>query len=270
MRMLTFLLLFTSGLVWAQTYSEQAQVYESELKASLDQVSKEYEFDQEKFTQKHGKILDEHLQRLTSLYKKLCLFPGTKGCPTEREFQQTLAQYRIQKGVVQRKNEWRNEGPSSQGLRSQEDVEGNCTQGGQGCSELPEAERTVASEVSLTPEVTVISKEESTVNEDEKNPRNYRPDTCEWVEDLPKKIANGPGCGGSSRSRICTGYVICNQKVGGGKFIRMSTCRPEFCGPTRGDAINCTKDMRYFSERPYGEKKLFMTKKVKKVLSTEQ
>jgi hypothetical protein len=100
--------------------------------------------------------------------------------------------------------------------------------------------------------------------DDEKSPRNYKPDTCKWVSDLPRKIVNGPSCG-KTRSQICTGYVVCEQKEGGGKFIRMSTCGPDKCGDE--DAVRCTKDMGYFSIRPAGENKLFMTKKIKDVLS---
>lgn len=103
--------------------------------------------------------------------------------------------------------------------------------------------------------------------DDEKTPRNYKSDTCKWVSDLPRKVVNGPGCGGKSRSRICTGYVVCEQKSGGGKFIRMSTCSPEHCGATDADAVNCTKDQRYFSQKPAGESKLFMSPKLKKILS---
>lgn len=104
-------------------------------------------------------------------------------------------------------------------------------------------------------------------NDDEKTPRNYKADTCKWVSDLPRKVVNGPGCGGKSRSRICTGYVVCEQKQGGAKFIRMSTCSPEFCGANDSDAVSCTKDQRYFSQKPAGEAKLFMSPKLKKILS---
>ncbi|MFP5387279.1 MAG: hypothetical protein ACLGHN_14470 [Bacteriovoracia bacterium] len=112
-----------------------------------------------------------------------------------------------------------------------------------------------------------VEKPVTTDSDDEKNPRNFKSDTCKWVTDLPKKIVNGPGCSLNSRSRICTGYVICDQKSGGGKFIRMSTCRPDFCGNTQRDAINCTQDKRYFSEKPWGEEKMFMSPKLKEILS---
>jgi hypothetical protein len=112
------------------------------------------------------------------------------------------------------------------------------------------------------PESAVIDE-----NDDEKSPRNYDTSTCKWVSDLPRKIVNGPGCSKTSRSRICTGYVVCNQKEGHGKFIRMSSCRSEFCGNGDNNAVRCTKDQGYFSERPSGEGKLFMSQRLKKILS---
>jgi hypothetical protein len=118
---------------------------------------------------------------------------------------------------------------------------------------------------STTPEVEttpVVVEEE----DDEKSPRNYKAETCKWVSDLPRKIVNGPSCG-KTRSQICTGYVVCEQKVGGGKFIRMSTCGPGKCGATDADAVNCTKDQGYWSKKPASESKLFMSKKLKDILS---
>ncbi len=109
----------------------------------------------------------------------------------------------------------------------------------------------------------VVVEEES----DEKSPRNYKPETCKWVQDLPRKVVNGPGCGGKSRSRICTGYVVCEQKTGGAKFIRMSTCGADKCGGSDEDAVRCTKDMGYYSQKPASESKLFMSPKLKKILS---
>jgi hypothetical protein len=113
-------------------------------------------------------------------------------------------------------------------------------------------------------------KEEPEVAEesdDEKTPRNYKPETCRWVTDLPRKVVNGPGCGPKQRSKMCTGYVSCEQKQGGAKFIRMSTCSADKCGSSDEDAVRCTKDMGYYSMRPQGESKLFMTPSLKKVLS---
>lgn len=102
--------------------------------------------------------------------------------------------------------------------------------------------------------------------DDEKSPRNYKAETCKWVTDLPRKVVNGPSCG-KTRSNICTGYVICEQKEGGGKFIRMSTCGPKHCGSSDADAVACTKDQGYYSKKPASETKLFMSSKLKKILS---
>jgi hypothetical protein len=122
--------------------------------------------------------------------------------------------------------------------------------------------------LAFTPQIETrdVASEEPLENEDEKSPRNYKAETCEWVSDLPRKIVYGPACGRSA-NRICTGYVVCEQKVGGGKFVRMSTCGPENCGGTKQDAINCTKQQNYFSRRPMDEAKHFASPKLKKILS---
>lgn len=131
------------------------------------------------------------------------------------------------------------------------------------CKTLLEADK-----LAFTPkeETRTVASEEPLENEDEKSPRNYKAETCEWVSDLPRKIVYGPACGRSA-NRICTGYVVCEQKVGGGKFVRMSTCGPENCGGTKQDAINCTKQQNYFSRRPMDEAKHFASPKLKKILS---
>lgn len=123
-----------------------------------------------------------------------------------------------------------------------------------------------AKPVEVTPEVVpeVVVTDE---NIDEKTPSNYDAKTCYWVQDLPRKVVNGPGCGPKSRSKICTGYVNCKQKNGNARFIRMSTCGPDKCGSD--DAVSCTEDKKYFSRKPADESKLFMSNKVKKVISTE-
>lgn len=112
-------------------------------------------------------------------------------------------------------------------------------------------------------EVAVVQDEE---NEDEKSPRNYNAETCDWVTDLPRRIVHGPSCGRYNNS-ICTGYVVCDQKVGGGKFVRMSTCGPEYCGASKRDAVNCTKQGSYFSRKPADETREFVTPKLKKIFS---
>lgn len=124
--------------------------------------------------------------------------------------------------------------------------------------------------VTVTPDTDVIpdvTPDDVVVEgDDEKTPRNYKAETCKWVTDLPRKIVNGPSCG-KTRSKICTGYVVCEQKEGGGKFIRMSTCGPNHCGGTDADAVSCTKDQGYWSAKPASETKLFMSQKLKKTLS---
>lgn len=133
------------------------------------------------------------------------------------------------------------------------------------CQTLLDKDKIVV-ETPDTPETPETPETDSSVNEDENSPRNYRAETCKWVSDLPRKIVNGPGCSSRNRSRICTGYVICEQKEGGGKFIRMSTCRSHYCGGSDEDAVRCTKDMAYFSERPPQENKLFVTPRLKNLL----
>lgn len=103
-------------------------------------------------------------------------------------------------------------------------------------------------------------------NEDEESPLNFNPDSCQWVNDLPRKVVSGPGCG-KGPTRICTGYVICDQKTGGGKFIRMSTCGPEHCGGSAKDAVSCTKQPTYFSRKAKNEDKEFISSKLKKVIT---
>lgn len=110
------------------------------------------------------------------------------------------------------------------------------------------------------------AEEKPEENEDEKSPKNYLSKTCEWVKDLPRRLVNGPGekgCKKESSAMFCTGYVVCDRKEGGGKFVRMSTCGPEFCGPTKKDAISCTKQKTHFSYPPKDEDKQFVSPKVK-------
>jgi hypothetical protein len=96
--------------------------------------------------------------------------------------------------------------------------------------------------------------------------RNYDPDTCEWVEDLPRRIVKGPGCnvGGAT---LCVGFVICKQKVGEGKFVRMSTCGSENCGTD--DAKACTKQKGYGSSKPTDETKHTVSGRAKEMMSSK-
>lgn len=114
------------------------------------------------------------------------------------------------------------------------------------------------------PETPTVPRE----NEDEKSPRNYNAETCKWVSDMPRRIVVGPGCGGKSKSRMCVGYVVCEQKNGGGKFVRQSTCGADKCG--EGDAVKCTKDQYYFSTKPADETQQFVSPRLKQIMSSEQ
>lgn len=116
----------------------------------------------------------------------------------------------------------------------------------------------------------VVPKAKEIASEDdnqENDPRNYKPETCKWVEDLPRKIVYGPGCTTKGKSSICTGYVVCDQKSGEGQFIRMSSCSADKCGASDEDAVRCTKDQGYYSRKPLSEDKHFMSIKLKKVLT---
>ena len=101
----------------------------------------------------------------------------------------------------------------------------------------------------------------------DQSPRNYDSSTCIWASDMPRRIVNGPSCG-KTRPGICTGYVICKQKDSDAKFVRMSTCRPEFCGAGDEMAKKCTQDQRYFSTKPADENKEFATQKIRKALTS--
>jgi hypothetical protein len=105
------------------------------------------------------------------------------------------------------------------------------------------------------------------LTDQENSPRNYNPTTCKWVTDLPRRIVSAPGCNSTSRTRVCTGYVICDQLEGEGRFIRMSTCRPQYCGPGDQNAVNCTKDLSYFSQKPPQEGREFLSPRLKNILS---
>lgn len=94
------------------------------------------------------------------------------------------------------------------------------------------------------------SDENTPVDQDELEDRiiNFDEDSCEWVEDMPRRIHEAPGCGRGRSTKICVGYVVCNRTDAAGgvdapKFIRASTCSEENCG----DATACTKDRHFWS-----------------------
>ncbi len=97
--------------------------------------------------------------------------------------------------------------------------------------------------------------------------RNYQSEKCVWVTNIPRKIVSGVSCG-KSKNNACVGYVSCPRKQGGGVFTRMSTCRPSLCG--NEDAVKCTQDPAYWSRRPSGEDKEFLSPEVRKVIRTSR
>ena len=103
---------------------------------------------------------------------------------------------------------------------------------------------------------------------DEEFPKNYDPQSCEWVEDMPRKIVYGPSYCSRQAVQICTGYVVCERKQGGGKFVRMSSCSPKNCGRSKEDAIACTLEQAFYSRRPEDERNHFVSPKLKKMLTT--
>jgi hypothetical protein len=107
-----------------------------------------------------------------------------------------------------------------------------------------------------------IKKSEEVVAE---STRNYKPETCVWAEDIPRKIVMGKSCSAEG-SRICVGYVVCEQKVGGGKFTRMSTCSEGLCGDA--DAAACTREGGYGSFKPKPKNAEFVSKKIQDVLKS--
>jgi len=113
-----------------------------------------------------------------------------------------------------------------------------------------------------TEEVKTEVKEEP--KEEVVDPRNYNSSTCVWASDMPRRIVQGPGCS-TAGNQVCVGYVVCEQKTGGGKFIRMSTCGDENCG--EGDAVACTKQGGYSSRKPKDETKNTVTKELKTFLT---
>ncbi|HLT22280.1 MAG TPA: hypothetical protein VKZ84_02515 [Bacteriovoracaceae bacterium] len=102
---------------------------------------------------------------------------------------------------------------------------------------------------------------------DEEFPKNYDPKTCEWVEDMPRKIVYGPTYCSKQAAQICTGYVVCERKQGGGKFVRMSSCSPKNCGRSKEDAIACTLEQSFYSRRPEDERNHFVSPELKKFLT---
>lgn len=90
--------------------------------------------------------------------------------------------------------------------------------------------------------------------------KTYDVSTCQWANDLPRKIVSLPSCGSSvaQKRNACVGHVICNSKVKtesgqivDKKFIRVSTCSSGNCGKSSAD--ECTREKGYSSKAPSEE-----------------
>ncbi len=77
--------------------------------------------------------------------------------------------------------------------------------------------------------------------------RDFDPATCQWFSDLPRRIVRGEmkSCTKGQRSQACVGYVVCENKQDGSKFIRQSTCSKDNC--TNERAVACTVEKNYSS-----------------------
>ena len=131
----------------------------------------------------------------------------------------------------------------------------------------PEEKKPAEEEKKAADEEKKIEEELEQFN-DEEFPKNYDPQSCEWVEDMPRKIVYGPSYCSRQAVQICTGYVVCERKQGGGKFVRMSSCSPKNCGRSKEDAIACTLEQAFYSRRPEDERNHFVSPKLKKMLTT--
>ena len=119
------------------------------------------------------------------------------------------------------------------------------------CKSLLDNDRLAWLPVSTTPSTAnpVVEALRAPAEETEQtDPQNYDADTCEWLNDLPRRIHAGPGCSREG-NRLCVGYVVCKQKTSELRFIRSSTCSAEHCGPRKENAVACTKQRSYFSNK---------------------
>lgn len=253
------------------TLDEVAAIFEEKLEEELKALEGEFEkthpnFKDKEMTAEVKNFLQAQealrQEKVLEIFAGLCAkFPKSKEvCLSDDQVKKIKDDSASVNCLVERKFKHQKEPELLAGLDENHQKEWDALSGTKSCQALLEKKK---------PEVEVKKEEVKVVeeNEDEKNPRNYKAETCRWVSDLPRKIVNGPGCGPKGRSRICTGYVVCEQKEGGGKFIRMSSCGADKCGSSDADAVRCTKDQGYFSQRPASESKLFMTPRLKKILS---
>lgn len=93
---------------------------------------------------------------------------------------------------------------------------------------------------------------------------SYNPDSCEWVDDMPRKVHHSPGCGRGG-VKTCVGYVVCNQRDNQDlKFVRTATCRSERCGES--DAKDCVKDKLFSSVKAQGEELNYMSNRARQLI----
>lgn len=253
------------------TLDEVAAILEDKLEEELKALEGEFEKTHPNFKDKEMTVEAKNFlqaqealrqEKVLEIFSGLCAkFPKSKEvCLSDDQVKKIKDGSASVNCLIERKFKHQKEPELLSGLDESHQNEWDALSSPKSCQTLLEKKK---------PEVEVKKEEVKVVeeNEDEKNPRNYKAETCKWVSDLPRKIVNGPGCGPKGRSRICTGYVVCEQKEGGGKFIRMSSCGADKCGGSDADAVRCTKDQGYFSQRPASESKLFMTPRLKKILS---
>ena len=62
----------------------------------------------------------------------------------------------------------------------------------------------------------------------------------------------GKGCGNSSQSQVCSGYVVCKGSAGV-DYLRKVTCSVRNCG--EGKAQKCNEELGYGSRAEKGERK---------------
>lgn len=106
-----------------------------------------------------------------------------------------------------------------------------------------------------TTNTTIVVKDDKNKPKPKQQGESYIPSTCKWAEDMPRRLAFCPGCEGKgSLSSVCVGYIVCDSvEKDAGKFIRMATCSDKLCGTN--DAVACTKQGGYGSEKPVKETK---------------
>lgn len=90
---------------------------------------------------------------------------------------------------------------------------------------------------------------------------SYDPASCQWTADLPRKLHSAPGCTRSSTNQICVGYVVCNARTGGGKFVRTATCGADKCGSS--EAVACVNDRAHYSAKPEESVGRYMSDRVR-------